>query len=82
MKGLFEEAGTQAIFIPAQDIANEVGNILSINMVMMGAFVATSKIVETESVVLVMREEIQQNADINVEAFWKGFEFISGKDYN
>ena len=70
------------VFIPADDIAREVGHIQALNMVMLGALVAVSNIVDTESVVRVIRETMERGADINVEGFWKGYEFISGKDYN
>ena len=79
---LFSEGGVEPVFIPADTIAREVGNIQALNMVMLGALVAVSNIVDTESVVTTIRETIEKGADINVEGFWKGYEFISGKDYN
>ncbi|MGD8353855.1 MAG: 2-oxoacid:acceptor oxidoreductase family protein, partial [Pseudomonadota bacterium] len=62
--------------------AREAGNIQVVNMVMLGALVAVSNIVDTESVVMTIRETMKEGTDINVEGFWKGYEFISGKDYN
>jgi Pyruvate/2-oxoacid:ferredoxin oxidoreductase gamma subunit len=59
-----------------------VGHIQVQNMVMLGALVAVSNIVDTESVVKTIRETIENGVEINVEGFWKGYEFISGKDYN
>ena len=79
---LFREGGVEPVFIPADTIAREVGHIQALNMVMLGALVAVSNIVDTESAVRTIRETIQRGADINVEGFWKGYEFISGKDYN
>ena len=79
---VFREGGVEPVFIPADVIAREVGNIQALNMVMLGALVAVSNIVDTESVVTTIRETMGKGADINVEGFWKGYEFISGKDYN
>jgi indolepyruvate ferredoxin oxidoreductase beta subunit len=79
---LFREGGVEPVFIPADRIAREVGHIQALNMVMLGALVAVSNIVDTESAVRTIRETMERGADINVEGFWKGYEFISGKDYN
>ena len=79
---LFREGGVEPVFVPADTIAQEVGHIQALNMVMLGALVAVSNIVDTESVVKTIRETIEKGVDINVEGFWKGYEFISGKDYN
>ena len=79
---LFRKGGVKPVFVPADTIAREVGHIQTLNMVMLGALVAVSNIVDTESAVRTIRETIQRGADINVEGFWKGYEFISGKDYN
>ena len=79
---LFREGGVEPVFIPADKIAREVGHIQVQNMVMLGALVAVSNIVDTESVVKTIRETIANGVEINVEGFWKGYEFISGKDYN
>lgn len=79
---LFREGGVKPVFIPADTIAREAGHIQALNMVMLGALVAVSNIVDTESAVKTIRETIENGVDINVEGFWKGYEFISGKDYN
>lgn len=82
LRELFREGGVEPVFVPADAIAREAGNIQSLNMVMLGSLVAVSNIVDTESVVKTIRETMEEGADINVEGFWKGYEFISGKDYN
>lgn len=79
---LFREGGVEPVFIPADRIAREVGHIQALNMVMLGALVAVSNVVDTESAVRTIRGTIVKGTDINVEGFWKGYEFISGKDYN
>jgi len=78
---LFREGGVEPVFIPADTIAREVGHIQSLNMVMLGALVADTNVVDTESAVTTIRETIKRGADINVEGFWKGYEFIKGQDY-
>jgi indolepyruvate ferredoxin oxidoreductase beta subunit len=78
---LFREGGVEPVFVPADTIAREVGHIQALNMVMLGALVAVSDIVDTESAVKTIRETIGRGADINVEGFWKGYEFIKGQDY-
>ena len=78
---LFTDAGTRPHFIPAEEIARQVGHVQTVNIVMLGALVASSNLVETESVVTVIRSCLESSQDINVEAFWKGFEAIKGQDY-
>lgn len=82
LTALFREGGVEPVFIPADKIAREVGHSQVQNMVMLGALVAVSNIVDTESVVKTIRDTIENGVEINVEGFWKGYEFISGKDYN
>ncbi len=79
---LFGEGGVTPLFIPADTIAREAGHIQALNMVMLGALLAVSNIVDTESAVKTIHETIRQGTAINIEAFWKGYEFVSGKDYN
>ena len=79
---MFADSEAQAVFVPAGQIAENAGNIRAVNMVMLGSLIAQSGIVETDSVVLTIRENLDRGEDINVEAFWKGYEFITGKDYN
>ncbi|NOY86885.1 MAG: indolepyruvate ferredoxin oxidoreductase subunit beta [Deltaproteobacteria bacterium] len=79
---MFAVSGAQAVFVPAGRIARNAGHIQAVNMAMLGCVVAQSGIVETESVVLTIRENLDRGEDINVEAFWKGYEFVTGKDYN
>ena len=81
LETLFTEAGIQPVFLPAEDIARQAGHVQTLNMVMLGALVAGSNVVETESVVTVIRSCIAKSPDVNVEAFWKGYEFIKGRDW-
>ena len=81
LDGLFQEAGIQPAFVPSEEIAKNAGHVQTVNIVMLGALVANSNVVETESVVTVIGSCIDKNTQVNVEAFWKGYEFISGQDY-
>ncbi len=47
----------------------------------LGCLVALTGVVDTESAVVAIRETMVKGADVNVEAFWKGYAFINGKDY-
>ena len=81
IRDLFNGAGVDPVFVPAGDIAREVGHIQTLNVVMMGSLIAVSGIVEAETVVRTIRDTFGKRADLNVEAFWKGYEFIKGQDY-
>jgi indolepyruvate ferredoxin oxidoreductase beta subunit len=81
IKALFNEGGVDPVFVPADEIAREVGHIQTLNVVMMGSLIAVSGIVDTETVVRTIRDTFGKRADLNVEAFWKGYEFIKGQDY-
>ncbi len=78
---LFTEAGSRCTFVPADELSKKAGHLQTLNMVMLGSLVGTSGIVDTESVVSVIRNCLDRGQDVNVEAFWKGFEFIKGQDY-
>lgn len=81
LESLLAEAGCQAVFVPADSIARDAGYLQSVNMVMLGALVASISLLDTESVVTAIRENVERTANANVEAFWKGYQFINGRDY-
>lgn len=81
IRELFSEGGVSPVFVPADEIAREVGHIQTLNFIMMGSLIAVSGIVETETMVRLIRDSFGKKADLNVEAFWKGYEFIKGQDY-
>ncbi len=66
----------EVYYIPANDIANELGNIRVANMVMLGAYLEASKVVETDSVLKaftkVFGEDKKHLLPINEEAIKKG----------
>lgn len=70
-------------YIPANDIANELGNSKIANMVMLGAYLELTKVVKTESVVEAFKKVFGESKShlipINQEALVKGAEAIKAK---
>ena len=68
----------ETIEIPANDIAVEVGEKRTANMVMLGAYVARTKIVSKESLLEGLKEFFGkkiQFLEVNTRAFEKGMEY-------
>jgi len=68
----------EAIAIPANEIAIEVGEKRTANMVMLGAYIAHTEVVPKESVLEGLREFFGkkiQFLDVNTQAFEKGIEY-------
>jgi len=73
----------EVYYIPANEIANELGNPRVANMVMLGAFLEATKAVEVESVLnkaftAVFGENRSHLLPINKEAIEKGSEIVKG----
>ncbi|WDV46775.1 2-oxoacid:acceptor oxidoreductase family protein [Clostridiaceae bacterium M8S5] len=70
----------EVYYIPANEIASELGNIKVANMVMLGAYLELTKAVETESVIeafkKVFGERKAEFIPLNREALKRGAEFI------
>jgi indolepyruvate ferredoxin oxidoreductase beta subunit len=81
IRELFSGTGVEPVLVPADEIAREVGHIQALNIVMLGSLVGASLVVEAETVIHTLRDTFGSRADVNVEAFWKGYEFIRGQDY-
>ena len=63
------------IFVPFNEIANELNNGRSLNIVALGAFVARSKIVSVETQEAVLREKFSRKPavmELNLETFRAG----------
>jgi len=68
----------EVISIPADDIAAEVGEKRAANMVILGAYVARTKVVSKGSIMEGLKEffgKKTQFLDVNVKAFEKGMEY-------
>ena len=68
----------EAIAIPANDVAVKVGEKRTANMVMLGAYVAQTKVISKESVLEGLKEYFRkkmQFLDVNTQAFEEGMKY-------
>jgi 2-oxoglutarate ferredoxin oxidoreductase subunit gamma len=75
-----EREDVQVLLVPANQIANELGNPRGANMVALGAYVAASKAVSIDVIEQVVRDTFASKPkviDVNIEAFHKGYELGS-----
>ncbi|MCD6436606.1 MAG: 2-oxoacid:acceptor oxidoreductase family protein [Clostridiales bacterium] len=70
----------KAYYIPANDIANELGNAKVANMVMLGAYLELTKVVKPESVIKALAKKFgtakAKLIPLNEEALRKGAELV------
>jgi len=68
----------EVISIPADDIAMKVGEKRTANMVMLGAYIARTKVVSKKGILEGLKEFFakKQFLDVNIQAFQKGVEYI------
>ncbi len=65
--------------VPAAEIAAKVGNPVTINMVLLGAFAAITAVVKRESIETVVKEKMKpEAAALNVKALAEGYETGKG----
>ncbi len=73
-------ADLTAYYIPCAKIAEEVGNPKVSNMVMLGAYVAATKILKSETIETMIREMFTgpkaKFVPLNIEAFHRGMECV------
>lgn len=73
-----ERSDVQPLYVPANDIANELGNLKMTNMVMLGAFVAATRCVSPESVLQALEHKLGAGKahlmEANRHAFARGAE--------
>lgn len=66
--------------IPANDIAVELGNVKTANMVMLGAFIELTKAVEVDTIFAALKKVLGEKKahlfDVNIEAFKRGANMI------
>ena len=72
----------KAYYIPANEIANEIGNAKVANMVMLGAFLELTKVVSVDSIIAALKKVFGSAKEhlipINKEALEKGAEAVRG----
>lgn len=69
----------EIVNVPANSLAEEMGNVRSANMIMLGAFIKKSNIVHLDSVINGLDFALKGNKKlitINKEALTRGFEFL------
>jgi 2-oxoglutarate ferredoxin oxidoreductase subunit gamma len=72
----------EAFSIPANEIATQVGNEKAANMVMLGAYIARTKVVSKESILEGLKELFGKKVDllaVNMRAFEEGMKYIQQK---
>jgi 2-oxoglutarate ferredoxin oxidoreductase subunit gamma len=69
-------------YVPANEIASDIGNLKTANMVMLGAYLELTKAVDIESVLSALKKTLGESKahliDINREAIKKGAEAVRG----
>jgi len=67
-------------YIPANDIANELGNLKIANMVMLGAYIEKTKIVKVESILEALKKVLGESKahliPVNKDALLRGAECV------
>jgi indolepyruvate ferredoxin oxidoreductase beta subunit len=78
IKGAVEKLGGKAIIIDATSLAQQAGNVRTMNVVMLGALAGTGKVpVSAETLKQVVRENVPpKTVDANLKAFELGFNAI------
>jgi 2-oxoisovalerate ferredoxin oxidoreductase beta subunit len=73
-----KRSDVEVLYIPATQIADEIGNTKVANIVMVGAYVAQTKILSTESVLYTSNYSVKKKEFLkaNEEAFRKGMEYV------
>jgi len=69
----------QLFVVPARELARQLGSPQAANMVMLGAFLAQSELLPTDSITRAIEETNKRFASVNLEAFWKGYGFVKQK---
>ena len=68
--------GPRTICVPALRVADELGSHLTVNMVMLGALIEYSGLVEPGQLGEVVRERFPRHAAVNLKALEKGREAV------
>jgi len=76
-----ERDDVRVVSVPANDIANELGNPRSANMVALGAYIGATKAVTLEEVEKIVRQNYAAKpevADVNIDALRRGYSIGAG----
>lgn len=71
------EQGVQAVQVPATRLAEELGQRIVANIVMLGALVAATEVVSKQAMVEAVRTSVPpRTVDLNLKALEKGYEYV------
>ena len=73
-------AGMGVLWIPGDDLARRHGPPVLASAVMLGVIAGVTQVVDRDNLVICLREEIPHLADLEVEAFFEGYRFVTGRD--
>ena len=68
----------EALYIPATEIADEIGNTKAANIVMLGAYIGYSNLLDPESVLYTTRASVKKKEfiEINEKALKRGIDYV------
>ena len=73
-------AGRFLLWVPAEELARRHGPPVLVSAVMLGALAGVSPVVDRDNLIICLREEVPQLADLEAEAFSEGFRWVTGRD--
>ncbi|MGB3862264.1 MAG: 2-oxoacid:acceptor oxidoreductase family protein [Candidatus Aminicenantaceae bacterium] len=65
--------------IPARRLAQEAGSAQAVNMTMLGAFSSENSILNMDSITRAIEESSKKFAEVNLKAFWNGYNFAKNE---
>ncbi len=73
---LLQKAGVGIVQVPSRRLAYEAKQPRGENIVMLGVFSALSDLLDQQHIVNAIKEHFGNDSRGNVEAFWKGFDYV------
>jgi indolepyruvate ferredoxin oxidoreductase beta subunit len=73
-------APRRVLWVPAQGLARRDGSPVLVSSVMLGAFAASNPVIDRDNLVLCLREVLPHLGDVEVEAFFSGYNHVAGSD--
>lgn len=79
IKRSLERQDVEAVYVPATELADDLGEIKVANMVMLGAYLGYTKLLSLESVLSAAKRVVKRKEFmvVNRKALNKGIEFVS-----
>lgn len=73
---LLRKASAGIVKVPSRRLAHEANQPRGENMVMLGVFSALNDLLDRQHLVKTIEEHFRDDCRGNVEAFWKGFDYV------